>query len=79
MLEDDRGCSWVEVELGPGTAADAEENSLEAPAACCCCPQDEAVLSPESVANVEGGTVEAPAVVVVRTPCCLDEMDGAGC
>ena len=32
--------------LGPGTAADAEEASVEAPAARCCCPRDEAVLSP---------------------------------
>ena len=52
---------------------------LEAPAARCCCPRDEAVLSPESVADVEGGTAEAPAVVAVRAPCCLEGMDGAGC
>ena len=79
VLEDDRGCSWVEVELGPGTAADAEEDSVEALAARCCCPRDEAVLSPESVADVEGGTAEAPAVVVARAPCCLEGLDGAGC
>ena len=79
VLEDNRGCSWVEVELGPGTAADAEEDSVEAPAALCCCPRDAAVLSPESVADVEGGTAEAPAVVAVRAPCCLQGMAGTGC
>ena len=78
VLEDARGCSWVEVGLGPGTAADAEEDSVETQAARCCCPRDEAVLSPESVADVEGGTAEAPAIVAVRAPCCLEGMDGTG-
>ena len=79
VQEDERGCSWVEVEFGPGTAAHAEEDSMEAPAERCCCPRDEAVPSPESVADVEGGTVEAPAVVVVLAPCWLGGMDDAGC
>ena len=53
-LEDDCRCSQDQGELGPRTAEDTEEDLVEAWAGPCCCSRDEAILSPERVAVVDG-------------------------